>query len=172
MNSINWLYSNSPDNKTRYILGKSGDNPLVCIGVNPSTAEPENLDPTLRQVKARALSLGYDSWIMINLYPQRATNPDDIDADLNHEIHQKNLEEIKRHLPSNCDIWAAWGTLIEKRPYLSDCLKDLYNTLGAGFSWYTVGNRSKSGHPHHPLYLGKELPLDDFDIEEYIGVLP
>ena len=63
----NWLYSNSPDNKNRYTLGKSGNNPLIVIGVNPSTAEPENLDPTLRQVKSRALSMGYDSWIMINI---------------------------------------------------------------------------------------------------------
>jgi len=167
----NWLYSNSPDNKNRYTLGEVGDNPLIVIGVNPSTAEPENLDPTLRQVKSRALSLGYDSWIMINLYPQRATNPDDMDAELNQEIHMKNLEEIKKCLPSGCDIWAAWGTLIEKRPYLSDCLRDLYNALGSEYKWFTIGKRSKAGHPHHPLYLGKDLPLEDFDIERYINEL-
>lgn len=32
----NWLYSNSSDDNERFILGESGDNPLVCIGVNPS----------------------------------------------------------------------------------------------------------------------------------------
>ncbi|MBN2836315.1 MAG: DUF1643 domain-containing protein [Candidatus Delongbacteria bacterium] len=134
-------------------------------------AEPENLDPTLRQVKARALSLGYDSWIMINLYPQRATDPDDMDSVLNQEIQLKNLEEVKKYLPESCNIWAAWGTLIEKRPYLSECLRALYDILGPECRWFTIGKRSKAGHPHHPLYLGKDLPQDNFDIEKYINEL-
>jgi hypothetical protein len=103
----NWIYSNSPDNKNRYILGEKGNNPLIVIGVNPSTAEPGNLDPTLRQVKARALSLGYDSWIMINLSAQRATDPDDMNPELNFNNHKTNLEEIRRHIPESCQIWAS-----------------------------------------------------------------
>lgn len=167
----NWLYSKSTDNKNRYILGEKGNNPIICIGLNPSSAEPGDLDPTLRQVKSRAISLGYDSWIMINLYPQRATDPDDMHKRLNKKIHLKNLEEVKQYLPSNYDIWAAWGTLIEKRPYLSKCLKDLYKVLGQEGRWFTIGKKSKTGHPHHPLYLKKNLPLDDFDIENYIDSL-
>lgn len=50
----NWIYSNSPDNKERHILGEKGDNSLICVRVNPSTAESDNLDPTLIQVRNRA----------------------------------------------------------------------------------------------------------------------
>lgn len=167
----NWIYSNGTNNKERFILGEYGDNPLVCIGVNPSTAEPDKLDYTLRQVKERALSLGYDSWIMINLYPQRATDPDDMHKKLNHKLHRQNLKEIKKYLSGSYDIWAAWGTLLEKRSYLIRCLKDIYEVLGPDCRWFIIGKRSMQGHPHHPLYLKKMMKLEGFDILAYIKKL-
>ena len=36
-----------------------------------------------------------------------------------------------------------------------------------GARWYTAGARSKRGHPHHPLYLRKDSPLEDFDAAAY-----
>ena len=167
----NWIYSNSPDNSERYILGETGDNPLVCVGVNPSTAEPNNLDPTLIQVSNRALALGYDSWLMINLYPQRATNPNDMHIEMDAEIHKQNLAEIKKCFSGQYDIWAAWGGLIEKRKYLIPCLKEIYFVLGSDCRWYSIGKRSVKGHPHHPLYLSRGLGMDEFDVEEYIDGL-
>lgn len=41
-----WLYEHNDDNSARYVLGTVGENPLVCFGVNPSTAEPNALDAT------------------------------------------------------------------------------------------------------------------------------
>lgn len=164
-----WIYVTSPRNKERYILGETGKRPLVCIGINPSTAEPNSLDNTLIRVKSRALSLGYDSWIMINIYPQRATNPNDMHIEINRRIHKKNVDEIKKLFESNnFDIWAAWGTLITKRPYLKKCLKDILKVIGNESKWITIGKKSKDGHPHHPLYLKNGLPVDEFDIESYI----
>lgn len=164
----NWLYSNSNDNKECFIFGEVGDNPLVCIGVNPSTAEPDDLDNTLRLVKKSAESLGYDSWIMINLYPQRTTDPEDLHKKLNHKLHRQNLKEIKKYLSGSHDIWAAWGTMIEKRSYLIRCLKDIYEVLGSDCRWFLIGKRSFEGHPHHPLYLKKKMKFDRFDILDYI----
>ena len=69
-------------------------------------------------------------------------------------------------------MWAAWGTIIEKRPYLRDCVWDLVKIgqeLGAG--WYCAGAISKKGHPHHPLYLRKDEKLKPFDIEAYLNTL-
>lgn len=166
----NWIYSHSSDNKNRFILGEQGSRSLICIGINPSTAEPNNLDNTLNTVKNRALSLGYDSWIMINVYPQRATDPNDLDELLNPEIHKKNIEAIRTLFSgANYDIWAAWGTLIKTRPYLVDCLKEINRAISSkNVKWFTIGNKSKEGHPHHPLYLKKLLPLDPFDIDKYL----
>ena len=46
-----WLYVPPFYSEYRYILGTRGKNPLICIGINPSTAEPDNLDNTLKSVE-------------------------------------------------------------------------------------------------------------------------
>jgi len=55
----NWLYEKNSDNSARYILGEAGKKPLVCIGINPSTTEPNNLDRTLTNVKRISELNGY-----------------------------------------------------------------------------------------------------------------
>ena len=119
----------------RYILGTRGENPLICIGINPSTAAPDALDNTLKSVARIAGGNGYDSWIMFNVYAQRATRPDDMDIEKNERLHKENMrafEYILRTVSSagySPAIWAAWGTIIEKRRYLPDCVRDMA-TLG------------------------------------------
>ena len=72
-----------------------GGKPLICIGVNPSTAAPDALDPTLQSVQRIALSNGYDSFIMFNVYAQRATRPNDMDAALNEHLHAENMAAFR-----------------------------------------------------------------------------
>ncbi len=64
LNIDNWLYVNDEDNKTRYVLGKRSDSPLVCFGINPSTAEPNNLDPTLKSVERVAEKNDFESFLI------------------------------------------------------------------------------------------------------------
>ena len=73
-----WLYVPNTYSEYRYILGTRGERPLICIGINPSTAAPDALDPTLQSVQRIALANGYDSFLMFNVYAQRATRPDDM----------------------------------------------------------------------------------------------
>ncbi|MEQ9307916.1 MAG: DUF1643 domain-containing protein [Balneolaceae bacterium] len=165
-----WIYHHD-EPLSRYSLGQEGKNPLICFGVNPSTAVPGNLDPTVASVARFAFEKGYDGWLMFNLYPQRATNPDKMHKQFQKNIHEKNvkaIEELVKNLPSGADIWCAWGTLIEKRSYLSRCLKEIHEILAkTKCTYYTRGNISKAGHPHHPLYLRKKSPMDLFDLEDY-----
>ena len=62
-----WIYAPNFYSEYRYILGTRGKKPLICIGINPSTAEPENLDNTLKSVERIALGNGFDSFIMFNV---------------------------------------------------------------------------------------------------------
>ena len=168
-----WVYIQSEDSLNRFLLGTKGEKTLLCCGVNPSFASPEDLDPTMRNVEAHAKQLGYDSYIMINLYPMRATNPKDMHKEMDEAIVKKNLEVIESVLKNGkCDIWAAWGTLIMTRKYLKECLGGIVELADKyDCKWFTIGNRSKEGHPHHPLYLSRKSEKENFDVHEYIKSL-
>ena len=89
-----WLYVPNVYSEYRYILGTRGEHPLICIGINPSTAAPDNLDNTLKSVERIALYNGFDSFLMFNVYAQRATNPDDMELTYNAQLHQENRLHI------------------------------------------------------------------------------
>ena len=170
-----WLYVPNFYSEYRYILGTYGKNPLICIGINPSTAEPDKLDPTLQSVSRIAAGNGFDSFIMFNVYAQRATRPDDMDQSWNKELHRENMLAFEHILkgvaPGNAPaVWAAWGTIIEKRDYLPLCVEEMVS-IGKKFGsrWLSAGKRSKAGHPHHPLYLKATSPVEDFPVEEYLN---
>ena len=153
-----WLYVPNFYSEYRYILGTRGEKPLICIGINPSTAAPDDLDNTLKSVERVALHNGYDSFIMFNVYAQRATNPDDMEPACNPALHRENMEAFdyvlsldKAGAPA---VWAAWGNIIEKRDYLTACMRDFAaDGVADGARWFTAGPLLKSGQPHHPLYL-------------------
>ena len=166
-----WIYAPNFYSEYRYILGTRGKNPLICIGINPSTAKPDDLDNTLKSVERIALGNGFDSFIMFNVYAQRATDPDAREKNCNPMLHRENLEAFRYVLSisEKPAVWAAWGTIIEKRDYLKECLRDM---IQAGDSycatWYCAGAVSKKGHPHHPLYLRKDETVKPFDIKAYL----
>lgn len=166
-----WIYAPNVYSEYRYILGTRGDNPLICIGINPSTARPDDLDNTLKSVERIALGNGFDSFIMFNVYAQRATDPDAMERSCNWLLHRENMEAFRyvlsiSHQPT---VWAAWGTIVEKREYLAKCLEQMV-TIGNqyGARWCCAGKRSKKGHPHHPLYLRKDEKVIPFDIQTYL----
>ena len=140
------------------------------MGSNPSTARPGALDPTLKSVERIARNNGFDSFIMFNVYAQRATSPDDMERTCNPELHRENMRAFAYILSRTPDpvVWAAWGTIIEKRDYLWPCLRDMI-ALGeaAGARWVTCGKRSAAGHPHHPLYLRADAVPEPFDVAAY-----
>ena len=167
-----WIYAPNFYSEYRYILGTRGKKPLICIGINPSTAEPGNLDNTLKSVERIALGNGFDSFIIFNVYAQRATDPDTMEKKCNLRLHKENLEAFRYVLSisERPAVWAAWGAIIEKRDYLAGCVRDMV-TVGQeyGAGWYCAGAITKKGHPHHPLYLRKDEKLKPFDIEGYLN---
>ena len=169
-----WLYAPNFYSEYRYILGTRGKNPLICVGINPSTAKPDALDNTLKSVQRIAYGNGFDSFLMFNVYAQRATRPDDMEKVCNLRLHEENMKAF-RHLLSIGEkpaVWAAWGAIIEKRKYLPACVADMLSiSREYDAQWLCAGPISKKGHPHHPLYLRKDEKLKPFDTESYLKQL-
>ena len=169
-----WLYVPDFYSEYRYILGTRGKNPLIAIGINPSTAKPDDLDNTLKSVERIALGNGFDSFIMFNVYAQRATDPDAMEKVCNPRLHRENMEAFRYVLSisERPAVWAAWGAVIEKRKYLADCVRDmLASGEEYGAQWYCAGAITKKGHPHHPLYLRKDEKIKPFDVKGYLEKL-
>lgn len=169
-----WLYVPNRYSEYRYILGTRGSHPLICVGINPSTAAPDALDPTLQSAQRIALANGYDSFLMFNVYAQRATRPDDMERQCNLKLHRENMEAFRYLLSigEKPTVWAAWGAIIEKRRYLPECVAEMLSiSREYDASWVCAGPVSKKGHPHHPLYLRKDEKLRPFDTETYLAGL-
>jgi hypothetical protein len=154
-----WIYINSTSNAERFVLGDvTGNNPFIVFGINPSYATPTKLDPTLREVASISSKLGYTGWIMLNIYPQRSTNPAGLHATINNTIHSNNLIEIKKIIKQypSVRLHAMWGNNINRFPYLkSTCFTDV-DALRVNHSasdWYYLGGKTQAGEPWHPLYL-------------------
>ena len=165
----NWIYEQDGE-QIRYVLGETGDKTVICIGINPSTATPEKLDRTLENVKKIAKYNDYTGWIMLNVYPQRNTKPQDLPKIVDNTLHGKNIEVIKNILNNaqEFDIWCAWGTLIEEKKYLKNCLKEIYDLLeNKKVNWFCTG-QTKDGHPEHPLYIPIKTKFKKFKVEKYI----
>lgn len=180
--------ANSEDKQVRYLLGKGKINKdtVIVIGVNPSTADEKKEDNTMTRVKKKLDSRKYNSFVMINIFPLRKTNPKELPKinylNENDEfLHKQNLlaisyilKEMQKDISNNTiekdiKVWCAWGSTIDDRKYLRGYLKDIIELFNKyNVNYYHVGPISKNGNPHHPLYVSDSYNLEDFNINEFI----
>lgn len=165
-----WIYERAADGSARYVLGTVGANPLLCFGINPSTAVPNAPDRTVARVARFAAENGYDSWTMLNVYPQIATDPKALDRTYRPDFKVENEQHIAKLIDGRpLTLLAAWGGLVESRSYLWPLLSDILAlTAAAGCTWVSLGEPTKQGHPRHPLYVRADTPLQPFDADGYL----
>ena len=163
-----WLYIG--DDKERYVLGQPGFRNILVFGGNPGTATPgeNNLDPTIRKVRNLVKEQGCDGWIMVNLYPLRATDSNDLPEAIDKKMHENNLKVLKaiENSYSIERIWAAWGNTIDTRFYLGEALNDINEVLTSA-EWYYLGKLTKQGNPRHPLYMKSGEEFNWFPVTDY-----
>ena len=150
------------DDTERFILGESGANPIICFGINPSTANDIKYDPTILKIRKIASENNCDGWIMLNLYPQRATNPNDMHEKADNNLNKKNYKVIRSvfNIYPNALTLASWGNAIEKRKYLKDCLKEIL-AIDPDRKWVCRGKLTVKGNPRHQLYVPNNTKLQD-----------
>lgn len=154
------------DEKVRYVLKKEGTNPLIVLGVNPSTADKVSTDATITRVRGFADRLGHDSFVMLNVYPQRTPKIEELPAEMNPELHQKNLSHIVEEVSKfeNPTILIAHGNSISKKKYLRGCLQEILKELAKlpTAKFIQLGDLTNQGNPRHPL-----MARADIEIKEY-----
>lgn len=155
----------SEDRKYRYALWRIWDRslPLVMfIGLNPSTADETDPDPTIRSVGRIAKYNGYGGIVMMNCFAYVSTNPDDL---IVHEDDKKN-EAWLIFMESHCkDVVFAWGAFaIIRKTRIDEKIFRLFPTAKAL-------HINKSGSPKHPLYCKTETDLVDYNTA-YLDFIP
>ena len=161
------IYESRPN--ARFALGSSGTNPLLCFGVNPSTATPEKPDPTIRIV-SNVATRAHDGFIMFNLYPQRSTDPDQLHRRANHALVEENLAWITHFVAGRAlDVYGAWGALIGKRDYLAIALREIVAAPDMRSLRWHSRLLTINGHPPHPRGVAAATPLARFDVRSYLA---
>ena len=138
----------SQDNKYRYQLSRIWDEEkpkVLFIMLNPSTADADRDDPTIRRVMNFAKSWGYGGVFVGNLYAFRSTDPKVLRY-TDDPIGEDNIQHIQSLIGLTERVIYAWGNN-QKEP---EWLCDLVDTP------YCI-DISKKGIPKHPLYLKSEL---------------
>ncbi len=121
---------------------------VMIIGLNPSTADEKENDPTIVRCIKFAKSWGYGGVCVTNLFAYCATVPSDMKAS-NDPIGKENDEWLYK-LANEADIVvAAWGN---DGSYLNRSSE----ILGKLLNLHCI-KMNKSGEPAHPLYLKADL---------------
>lgn len=147
----------SPDRKHRYTLLHRinplfGDRLIMWIGLNPSTADEQQLDPTLTRIRSFSEREGYDGFLMTNIFGFRATDPKAM-LRARDPVGPENDAALLA-AAQRCDkVVAAWGA----HGIHQDRAIAVARLLGRHPLW-CLGT-TKDGHPRHPLYVKGDQAL-------------
>jgi hypothetical protein len=145
----------SEDRRYRYVLWRcwaAVERPryLMVIGLNPSTADETQDDPTIRRCVGFAKDWGFDALCMTNLFAFRATDPAVMKAEPEPE-GPDNGEWLAKLGKGAGLVLAAWGVHGAHRRK-DEIAEALFWSMGVPL--HALGT-TKDGHPRHPLYMPK-----------------
>lgn len=167
------LYERSADDAARFVLGTDGRDPLVFLGLNPSTARPAQPDQTAARVERVAMSHGFDGVILLNLYPLRDSSPRGLPPSPDRALVTENEQRIAATVAGRAlTAYAAWGAIIRVRPWFPALLSGILALPEfSAIRWTRRGPLSAGIHPRHPLYVRADEPLIPFDVHAYLRTL-
>ncbi|OHE90058.1 MAG: hypothetical protein A2213_00065, partial [Lysobacterales bacterium RIFOXYA1_FULL_68_6] len=143
----------SPCGLYRYTLRRTWDrsvSAVVFVGLNPSTADAERDDPTLRRCVSFARAWGYGGVVMVNLFAFRATDPKDMKRarDPVGVFNDGYISEQAQAAGCVVAVWGAGGRHLNRDLAVMRLLR------ACGVKPLCLGT-TNDGSPRHPLYLPK-----------------
>lgn len=144
----------SPCGKYRYLLTRIWDESLpfaMCVGLNPSTANAENDDPTIRNLIRLLRNNGYGGLYMANLFGLISPDPDALRCP--DPVGENDLW-LEKNKESCEDVIFCWGAF-KQAVYRSQRIRMMFpEALCFG--------KNANGSPKHPLYLKADTKLQPF----------
>ena len=151
-----WGAEFSDCRKYRYVLWRIWDRskPMVqFIGLNPSTANETESDPTIKSVGRIAKSNGYGGIFMTNCFPYVSTDPNQLRGFGNTET---NTEWLARVTLLCKDVVFAWGS------FKIVAELNRHTELMLQFPDALCIHINANGCPKHPLYCKSDSKLIKF----------
>mgnify|MGYP000737069524 CR=1 FL=1 len=127
----------------------------LFIGLNPSTADAEIDDPTIRRCISFSTRWGFGGLKMVNLFAVRATDPKDMMAHPR-PIGAANDQTLREAAAEAGVIVCAWGVgggFLQRDSVLVEMLRQ--------YPLHCLG-RTRDGKPRHPLYIRSDKELEPF----------
>jgi hypothetical protein len=121
---------------------------LMVIGLNPSTADETNNDPTIRRCIDFAKRWGFGALCMTNLFAWRDTRPANMKkaADPVGPLNDYYLFEVAKNAGMILAAWGKCGAHRKRAAYLRDVFRE------AKFPIHRL-RLNNDGSPEHPLYI-------------------
>jgi hypothetical protein len=138
----------SPCRTWRYTLWRRwgvGGDALVCIGLNPSTADEREDDPTIRRVIGFAQRWHFSALVMLNVFAYRATLPADMRTAPD-PIGPENDKAIAMTCAGALMVLCAWGAHGSYRGRDTAVMRLIPQKA------FCLG-LTQQGAPRHPLYI-------------------
>ena len=149
------------DRRHRFLLWRFwNDKPrMLFVGLNPSTANELQDDPTVRRLCAFAKTWGYGGIYVCNVFSQITPNPKELLPET--ATHAADSHAIQMAIDLTDLAVCGWGDGIEKAPYGRARANNIRTYIKTPMCFGLTGK----GNPKHPLYLPYEATL-----EEYSGI--
>jgi hypothetical protein len=136
---------------------------VLFIMLNPSSADGENDDPTIRRCIGFAKDWGYGGLYVVNLFALRATNPKEL-LTAPFVVGVENEKWIRRMSSLAHLVVCAWGnsSIVSKLQKRLDHTWKPLSWINKPLHYLELSN---DGTPKHPLYLPKHLTPTPYDVE-------
>lgn len=129
-----------------------GDRFMLWIGLNPSTADERQLDPTLTRIAGFSRREGMDGFWMGNLFGLRTPYPKEMMAAPD-PVGPGNNHALLAAAAQCQRVVAAWGVTGDYQDRAAAVV-----SLLSGYELWCLGT-TRDGHPRHPLYVKADQPL-------------
>lgn len=137
-----------------------GEKPTALwIGMNPSTADANVDDPTVRREIDFTRRLGLQIYVKCNVMDYRATDPKALLAPGVVPSSPENLPTIREQAAYAEKVIVCWGALPKSLRRFALAVEQQLND--DGIAMWCLG-RTQDGSPRHPLYVRGDTPLERF----------